>query len=86
MGILHKFSAGSSFSFSRLSLNLDSDYCIIQKEGAYIRFSLSKAKLSNLHLMVLSTCIHSDLSALNLISVPAVQGRELICSRSQLIH
>jgi hypothetical protein len=75
MGILHKFSAGSSFSFSRLSLI--SDYSIIQKEGAYIRFSLTKAKLSNLHLMVLSTCIQSNLSALNLISVPAVQGREI---------
>jgi hypothetical protein len=36
----------------------------IQKEGAYILFSLTKAELSNLHLMVLSTCIQSNLSAL----------------------
>jgi hypothetical protein len=30
------------------------------KEGAYIPFSLSKAKLSNLDLIILSTCIKSN--------------------------
>jgi hypothetical protein len=56
------------------------------KEGVFIPFSLSKAKLSNLNLMVLSTCTKSNLSALNLISASAVQGRELICSRSISVY
>jgi hypothetical protein len=49
----------SSCSFFGMNNNLK-----IQKEGAYILFSLTKAELSNLHLMVLSTCIQSNLSAL----------------------
>jgi hypothetical protein len=65
-----------------LMLILISDYYNNTKEGAYILFSLSKAKLSNLDLMILSTCTKSNLSALNLISASAIQGRELICSRS----
>jgi hypothetical protein len=50
------------------------------KEGVFIQFSLSKAKMSNLNLMVLSICTKSNLSALNLISASAVQGQELIFS------
>jgi hypothetical protein len=87
MGFLHEFPI--LFSLALYANDPDANAKKIfnnTKEGVYILFSLSKAKLSNLNLMVLSTCTKSNLSALNLISASAVQGRELIFSRSISVY
>ena len=58
MGILHQFSV-LLFLLSMLMLLIPNEYNNT-KEGAYIPFSLSKEKLSNLDLINLSTCIKSN--------------------------
>jgi hypothetical protein len=86
MGFLHEFPLLFSLAlYANAPTDANADLNN-KKEGVFILFSLSKDKLSNLNLMVLSTCTKSNLSALNLISVSAVQGRDPICSRSISVY
>jgi hypothetical protein len=85
MGFLHEFPIMFSLALYDIS-GANANLLNNTKEGVFIPFSLSKAKLSNLNLMVLSTCTKSNLSALNLISASVVQGRELIYSRSISVY
>jgi hypothetical protein len=59
MGILHRFSA-LLFLLSMLILDNSLNEYNNTKEGAYIPFALTKEKLSNLDLIILSTCIKSN--------------------------
>jgi hypothetical protein len=86
MGFLHEFPLLFSLAlYGNAPTDANADLNNT-KEGVFIPFSLSKDKLSNLNLMVLSTCTKSNLSALNLISVSIVQGREPIYSRSISVY
>jgi hypothetical protein len=72
MGILHKLSALLLLLLNaNAPHNLNAPCYNDTKEGVYTPFSLSKAKLSNLDLIILSTCTKSYLPALNLISASA---------------